>query len=422
MGPLEIHLNGAPSGAGFVIVSSPEQPLPATLSLRTTDGSEGDVECRPGAESGAKLSISPSTAHVSGMPVVVQTLASTPSAGQNDTTIEVVQGGNVLAQFALTALERPLVRFRGRFQCRLATDLDDWFHPWGVDSSFSMYAVQSADVLPPNAPPDEPPLDRIIRFQDIVAQRPFCDPIGVAVTQIEAEVAGTPLVYTAGDPIIGLPVRLGPDCKFDARNETYAPNGFEPISDFRLSIEPVFAGRSAPGAPRLPGQDRPTTAPYGDGFLVLDELDSWVPSDFGYEEATWAEHAQVHVEGKLNKLKTEPLAGPRDVRINARRVQEHEDSRPGHGMGAMRFAMERIERYTGLIDRDLLFAPHADGVLAYLSSLPAIQFVGEFFDFDSDCQCGTVTGTLGAPREIVALASPLASPAGPRVAPGAVND
>jgi hypothetical protein len=43
MGPLRLDLNGAPSGSGFVIVSSPPQPLPGTLTLRTTDGSEGDM-------------------------------------------------------------------------------------------------------------------------------------------------------------------------------------------------------------------------------------------------------------------------------------------------------------------------------------------------------------------------------------------
>jgi hypothetical protein len=418
MGPLEIQLNGAPAGAGFVIVSSAEQPLPAALTLRTTDGSEGEVACRA-ANGGATLAFSPATVRVSGTSATVQVVATTASGAQNDTAVEVVEGDDVLARFTLTAIEQPLLRFSGRFQCRLATDRDAWHHPWGVDSSFSMYAVQSADVLPPDEPPDEPPLDRIIRFQDIVAQRRFCGPIGVTVTQVEAEVSGTPLVFTAGDTMIGLPVRLGPDCKFDARNETFAPNGFEPISDFRLSIEPVFAGKSAPAAPRLFGEPHPTTAPYGDGFIPLDGLDSWKPADFDLEGSTWAEHAEAHVAAKLVQLEGESPTESREVRINARRIAEHKDSRLGHGMGAMRFAQERVERYTGLIDRDVLIAPHADGMLAYLAALPCIQFVGEFFNFDTDCQTGIVTGTLGAERELAALESAPAGPIGPRVAPGA---
>jgi hypothetical protein len=258
MGPLDIQLNGAASGEGFVIVSSEAAPLSATLTLRTTDGSEGDVTCRT-APGGATLAISPTTVHLSGQPAAVQVTASAASGARNDTTVEVVQGDDVLAQFTLTAIERPLLAFRGRFQCRLATDPDPWFHLWGAESSFGMYAVQSFDPLNPNREPDEPPLDCIIRFQDTVALRTFCDPIGVTTTQIEAEVGGARVAFTTGDPMIGLPVRLGPNCKFDGRNGTFARDGFEPISDFRLSVEPVFAGRSAPAVRRPPG----TTPPSG---------------------------------------------------------------------------------------------------------------------------------------------------------------
>jgi len=70
------------------------------------------------------------------------------------------------------------VRFRGNFQCRLATDPDAFDDPWGHDSSFGMYAVQGPDPDHPN----EPPLDRIIRFSGAVAPRPFCPPIGVRVS------------------------------------------------------------------------------------------------------------------------------------------------------------------------------------------------------------------------------------------------
>src|SRR4029453_458188 len=44
-------------------------------------------------------------------------------------------------------------------------------HPRGENSSFGVYAVEGPD--PGN--PDEPPLDRIVRFHDAVALRPFCD-------------------------------------------------------------------------------------------------------------------------------------------------------------------------------------------------------------------------------------------------------
>ncbi len=56
-----------------------------------------------------------------------------------------------------------------------------------------------------------------------------------------------------------------------------------------------------------------------------------------------------------------------------------------------------MERYTGLIDRDLTIAPGAAGILAYLAGLPAIHIAANFLGFDTDCQTGYVTGTLGAP-------------------------
>jgi len=326
VGQLEVRLNGAASGATFVIVSSPAQPFPATLTLRTTDGSDGDVSCRTGQGSVATLSISPGTVHVSGAPVEVQVLATSPSSDRDDTTIEVVQGTEVLARFNLTAIQAPAVRFSGRFQCRLPTDQDAFNDPWGTEaSSFGVYAVQGPDP----ANPDEPPLDRIVRFQDAVALRPFCAPIGVEVIAIEAEVGGATIRFTGGDPLIKQPVRLGPDCKFDSRNRTFAPDGFEPISDFRLRVGSLFAGASAPAVERRRKEDPPgSTAPYADGIFRLDvDPTPWAPSEFGYQEATWSERSWAVVARKLARLVAQQPADDRAARIRGRRLKEHVELR-----------------------------------------------------------------------------------------------
>jgi hypothetical protein len=257
---------------------------------------------------------------------------------------------------------------------------------------------------PDPANPDEPPLDRIIRFQDAVAQRPFCDPLGVTVTHVEADVDGSRVRFAAGDSLISLPVRVGPNCKFDGRNRTFAPDGFEPISDFRLEIGSVFAGASAPAAPRQSPNDPPgSTAPYADGIF---EVGPWTPADFGYREATWAEHAWAVVARKLARLVAQQPADAKEARIRDRRIREHAVNR----LAAIGTPIQLMERYTGLIDRELTIAPNPVGALAYLATLPAIQFYAEFFDFDTDCQSGTVTGTLGAPR-------PVEPPPGNRVDP-----
>jgi hypothetical protein len=399
MGPLEIHLNGAASGEGFVIVSSQAQPLSATLSLRTTDSSTGDVTCQPAPGSQATLSFSPATVSVSGSPAEVQVVATTPSGAQNDTTIEVVEGSEVVARFDLSAIEAPRVRFTGRFQLRLATDTDPFDERWGTPASdFRLYAVQGPNETDPNLPPDEPPLDRVIRFQDGEAVRPYCPSIGVGVTHIEADLGGSTLRFAAGDALIGLPVRLGPTCKIEERNGTFAPVGRAPLGDFRFEIGTVFAGASAPAAP--PGQP-PSNAPRANGIVNLDLPNPpWTPADFGYPEATWQQHATAVTTAKRGQLETQVPANDQEARLRTRRLQEHQ----GTPIGLL-IPLRRMQRYTGELDRELSVAPNSTGALAYLATLPVVQFSADFLDYDSDCQSGTVTGTVGAPEVVAAFAA-----------------
>jgi hypothetical protein len=71
-----------------------------------------------------------------------------------------------------------------------------------------------------------------------------------------------------------------------------------------------------------------------------------------------------------------------------------------------------MQNYTGQMDRDLSFPPDLVGVLAYLATLDEVRFSGDFLDFDTDCQCGSVTGTLGAAAEAPAFAPASLMPAG----------
>jgi hypothetical protein len=402
IGAIEALLGGAPSGSGFVIVSEGGTSPPATLSLRTTDGSQGTVTVRAAAGSAAALQFTPASVEVSATAVDVGVAATTPSAAVNDTAIEIVQGPTVLASVALTAIAKPAVRFRGTFQCRLATDPDPFDDPWGQNSSFGMYAVQGPDP----AHPDEPPLDRIIRLHDPVAPRPFCEPVEVLVTQIEAQVGGTTAPFNVGDPLIGEPVRVGPDCKFDGRNRTFAPDGFEPISDFRMEIGQVFAGASAPAVARPSPSDPPgSTAPYADGIRLLDaDPAGGSPADFGLSGGSWAERAWSLLAHKLAQLQAEQPQDAKAGRIRDRRIEEHTDSRPGHGLDAMATALRLMERYTGLIDREITIAANPHGVLAYLERQPTIRVVLDFLAFDTDCQTGRMTGTLAAAEPVPAPA------------------
>lgn len=393
LGPIKMRLNGAASGEGFVIVSTLKQPLPAILTIRTIDGSEADVALQVTTSSGGSVECAPRTVHVSGEPTAVEVRATSASAARNDIAIAVIRGTNQVSLFELTAIAAPLVRFTGRFQCRLATNPDPFDHPWGERSVFGTYAVQGPDVTDP----DEPPLDRIIRFQDAVALRPFCDPIGVAVVAIEAHLGGSRIQFTAGDPLLGLPVRVGPDCKFDSRDGSFAPDGFEPISDFQLRVGSVFAGASGPAVRRLRPDDPPgSTAPYGDGVFRLDiDPTPWKPSDFGYAETTWGERAWAVVARKLARLVSQQSANSRTARIRDRRLKEHAVGR----LGSIGYPMRLLQRYCGILDRDLEIGAAEGGALAYLATLPAIELHVEFLEFDTDCHTGTVTGTLGRHTE-----------------------
>jgi hypothetical protein len=96
---------------------------------------------------------------------------------------------------------------------------------------------------------------------------------------------------------------------------------------------------------------------------------------------------------KLAQLVAQQPSSEREARIRDRRIKEHAANR----LGAISFPVQLMERYTGLIDRDITVAANPAGALAFLATLPQVGFYAEFFDFDTDCQTGTVTGTLGVP-------------------------
>ena len=109
---------------------SATRPRRARLRLRTTDGSQGEVMVRAGSPgAGAALQFSPAVVTVSSAPSDVAVTATTVSTALDDSAIEVVSGATVLATVTLTAVARPAVRFRGAFQCRLATDPDAFDDP-----------------------------------------------------------------------------------------------------------------------------------------------------------------------------------------------------------------------------------------------------------------------------------------------------
>ena len=110
------------------------------------------------------------------------------------------------------------LRFRGWFQCRLATDPDPYDEPRGVSGYVNAYV-------------DEPDLDRIIHLQPPAFRRDYGPDVGVQVDQVLHDSQEMP-----ASPIIGSTVALRGEPKFEGRNKVIAGDGFEPIFPFDLAI------------------------------------------------------------------------------------------------------------------------------------------------------------------------------------------
>ena len=129
---------------------------------------------------------------------------------------------------------------------------------------------------------------------------------------------------------------------------------------------------------------------------------AWKPSDFGFSDATWTQHARTVTTQKLAQL-TAQVATPSTPadRIRQRRIQEHQNNLSG-----MRVPFRLLQRYIGLIDREItidgektgllgryyvdLRGPHADGDDWLRSTREQLENLG----FDGDVE--DTGGTLGA--------------------------
>jgi hypothetical protein len=110
------------------------------------------------------------------------------------------------------------IAFEGWFQCRLATDPDDFDHPRG-ESGWTF------------ALPGEPDLDRVIRFQSPIASRSHTPRVVVVVNGV-ADESGSLDTH----PLIGCPVELLDSPVFEGRNGDIAMSATEPIVPFTLTI------------------------------------------------------------------------------------------------------------------------------------------------------------------------------------------
>jgi hypothetical protein len=195
------------------------------------------------------------------------------------------------------------LRFRGWFQCRLATDPDPYDEPRGVSGYVNAYV-------------DEPDLDRIIHLQPPAFRRDHAPPVGVQVDQLlhdGQEVASSPLIGAAVT-LLGAP-------RFEGRNKVIAGDGLEPVYPFDLAITtgPFQLRRAVlPADPAFPYDGLYAHGVEGalDVIQAATGIVSLIPvwqqrlADLRTEEATAAEPHKTALRERIGFLQRN-LAAPR---------------------------------------------------------------------------------------------------------------
>lgn len=110
------------------------------------------------------------------------------------------------------------LRYRGWFQCRLATDPDPFDEPRGVSGYVHAYV-------------DEPDLDRVIAMQPPRFTRSHGVDVGVHIDRVVREGQSVP-----DHPLVGARVDLLDAPKYEGRNGVVADDGLEPVWPFVLEV------------------------------------------------------------------------------------------------------------------------------------------------------------------------------------------
>ena len=422
-----ISLNSHTAGDLFLVAPSGGATFPARLALRSDDGSTTDAVLQVGA-GGAGIQFERTNVRIGPYETTLAVHALSGSNARNDTVIEVVSGGTVAASLAITAIANPEVWFQGRFQARFATDGDPYNHPRGnadgTGNGWTWALEDESDFVPVDSVADrlDKPVGRVIRFHDAEALRPHVPPIGVSVVAVRGTVGAAREDFTSADPIIGQPVRLGPDTYFasnDPRNpadplpeETY-PAGLESMSNFELHMGERFSGTSSlgpyQGAVLSQNPRDPDDRPQANGLLALSAAEI---AQYGIVPV------QQFAEARLNQLLADHDALPpadqtgtpagRNLRtriahllpnVNATlRAQVTTSTGIAPAVATLPFGYIGKEEYTGLVNAGLALQPDGSPVLQYLAGFQSFVFFAKFFNFHSDELCGQVHGSLTADK------------------------
>jgi hypothetical protein len=368
---------------------------------------------------------------IANTPMTVTVNATAQSASRGDTTVEVLNGANIVeASFIVTSIKHPTVNFRGRFEARFATQpafynqnamytaVSEAVGPgwtWGLEGEPDF--VPTSGNVPENL--DTTGMGRVVRLNNPVALRSHAAPVTSIVDSISGAVSGStiPETFSTGDPLIGQPVDFGPDTYLagnrninpsDPTPEEFFSDGFQPMGLFELHFGTLFSGASvvSPFAAKATTinqktrttDSRPIAAGLADASaerteIGLPSLQSFsetridlLVTDFNLSSAGTPERRNLGRRiGHL--LSTVSLAKKNAVMAaNPGEFTQRSGSAP--------FAWLNKEVYKGKVDTNLSFQPGGSVVVAYLSEFPSFNFEWHPFAFHTDELCAYHKGTL----------------------------
>jgi hypothetical protein len=413
-----IGVQGSSADDGFLIAPDNGITFSVPLSLSTNDGStvSATIDATP---NGAGITLPGGNVSISPSPTVISIFATAVSASRGDTVIN-VHVGAVTTSVSLTAISNPQISFQGRFEARFATD-GDYYNDGrgtygtgsasggttGSDPTFGgagwTWALEGEPDFVPAGPvinsvpnPITKPAGRVVRFNNPVALREFAAPVATTVNEISGSTTGGTETFTAGDPVFGATVDLGPDTYLAANQPTNPSDplpaeqnveGFEPMNLFEFHINGFFSGDSASLA------DRPTA----NNVVNLDAAEEAIPQFINpatgtaqpwFDQATFEAGRLTELENAYNALtpaqQTGTVAG-RNLKTRIDMISPS-TSLPQGWSGK--------EEYTGNVNASITFQPNTSAVMEYFSGYTGFTFFSKLFTFHSDELCGYVHGNL----------------------------
>lgn len=422
MSNIVIQVNGSGAVDGFLIAPDEGITFAVPLKINTNDGStvSATIDATPNGAGvtlpGGSISIGPSG-------VTIPIFATAVSGTRGDTKINVHVGGSTTS-FQLTAISKPVIWFRGRFEARFATDGDYYNNPRGTsggppgsDPTFGgpgwTWALPGEpDFVPsgmdaqgaPNSVPTvlTKPVGRVVRYNNPVSLRPFVAPVGTTVNEIHGTLLDSSTqVFTTGDPMLGATVDLGPNTYF-AANQPQNPadpapfetnmEGYEPMALFEFHINGFFSGTSAtlPNRPTAGPSTRPSPTTLDAAEEAIPQfIDPTTGNPTTFIPLATFETARKNVlQNAFNAMTPAEQASQAGQNLQFRISMLPNANAP--------IGWEQKEEYTGQVNSGLTFQPVVSSVLSYLSEYTAFTFFGKHFTFHPDELCGYVHGSLTA--------------------------